>query len=298
METVTKTLTPSIAKSTDLSASDSFIKVLQKCCNEGEVSSPRGQEVRELFLETVEINPLFPCPDFENRPFNWKYFAGELGWYLTGVRGIRYINKFSSFWKNLTDENGNINSNYGNLLFYSNQLIWAYESLIRDKDTRQAISFVSLPQFQYEGNKDFVCTLYLNFWIRQDKLYMKVQMRSNDIFYGFTYDVPFFATVMQTMWHNLKNTYPELVLGTYYHSADNIHYYERHFDIGNEILKEGGKNQEFCFLREPLFWIKPDHLVLTQNTLDFKEKMEKLIEEENLSNESCKEALGGLFIIQ
>lgn len=291
-------MTPSLAKSEASSASNQFLQILQKCRDEGEESSPRGQDVRELYMENVEINPMFPCPDFESRPFNWRYFAGELGWYLTGVRGIGYINKFSSFWKGLTDENGNVNSNYGNLLFYSSQLIWAYNALANDKDSRQAVSFVSRPEFQYDGNKDFVCTLYLNFWIRKDTLHMKVQMRSNDIFYGFTYDVPFFATVMQTMWHNLKRVYPELQLGTYYHCADNIHYYERHFYIGDVILGETQKNPEFVMLREPLFWIASDHLVLSQNTLDFKEKMNQLVEEENLTNETCKDALNGLFIIQ
>jgi len=271
---------------------------LHKCKTSGLESSPRGQDVRELFMETLTIDPTFPCADFENRPFNWRYFAGELGWYLTGARGINYINKFSSFWKGLTDENGNINSNYGNLLFYSNQLIWSYQSLVNDKDSRQAVSFVSRPEFQYEGNKDFVCTLYLNFWIREDKLHMKVQMRSNDIFYGFTYDVPFFAAIMQTMWHNLKTVYPELQLGSYYHSADNIHYYERHFYIADEILKEGEKNPEFCYLKEPLFWIADDHLTLTQNTLDFQEKMNQLVENDNLTNASCKDALRSLFILQ
>lgn len=252
----------------------------------------------ELFMENIEIDPTFPCPHFESRPFNWQYFAGELGWYLTGVKGIDYINNFSSFWKGLVDENNSINSNYGNLLFYSNQLIWAYSVLAADKDSRQAISFVSRPEFQYEGNKDFVCTLYLNFWIRNNTLHMKVQMRSNDIFYGLTYDAPFFASVMQTMWYNLKRVYPDLELGVYHHCADNIHYYQKHFELAERIMSEPIPNPTFLLLREPLFWIESDCLVLTQNTLEFQEQMATLIQTKGLTQESCKAALEGLFFLQ
>jgi thymidylate synthase len=125
-------------------------------------------------------------------------------------------------------------------------------------------------------------------------------MRSNDIFYGFTYDVPFFATVMQTMWHNLKVVYPELKLGTYFHMADNIHYYERHFESADKILTEDHESNipEFVFLKEPLFWIEADHLILTQNTIDFQEEIDSLVEQSNLTQETCKNALRKLFIFQ
>jgi len=289
-----------LTKSAVSSASDAFVETLHRLKTAGYESSPRGQAVRELQLQQLEINPLFALPDFKSREFNWKYFAGEMAWYMKGTRGIEYINNFSSFWKGLTDESGSINSNYGNLLFYSNQLIWAYESLVNDKDSRQAISFVSKPEFQYEGNKDFVCTMYLNFWIRENKLHMKVNMRSNDLFYGYSYDVPFFATVMQTMWHNLKETYPELQLGTYHHCADNIHYYERHFELGDKIIEEYEMQSPpmFAFLKEPLFKIYSDHLEFSKSALDFQAEMTSIVESGEITKDKCKNALKHLFIIQ
>jgi thymidylate synthase len=298
MDQITETLSKLPQKSPDLSASKAFKRVLTKCRFAGNSSAPRGQKVREIILETQEINPAFPLPSFQARAFNYKYFAGELAWYLKGSRSPELINNFSSFWKGLTDAGGAVNSNYGNLLFYSNQLIWAYESLAKDKDSRQAVSFVSNPKFQYEGNKDFVCTLYLNFWIRENKLYMKVQMRSNDLFYGFTYDVPFFAIIMQTMWYNLKKVYPDLQLGSYYHCADNIHYYERHFELAEKILDEEDQVPEFVFLKEPLFWIYSDHLRLTESTLAYEQDMKEIVESGNITQENCKNALRKLFIIQ
>lgn len=171
----------SLKKSGVSSASDAFVEILHDCKAKGLESSPRGQKVRELFLNTTVINPLFPLPDLPGRRFNWKYFAGELAWYMKRDRRIDYINNFSNFWKGIADENGTINSNYGCLLI-GEQLAWSYRALVQDVNSRQAISFVSRPQFQYPGNKDFVCTVYLNFWIREDELHMKVNVLKTSLF--------------------------------------------------------------------------------------------------------------------
>ncbi len=278
---------------------------MHKCKFSGLETAPRGQKVRELFLETLTISPTFPLPDFESRRFNWKYFAGELAWYMSMTRKIDYINHFSSFWKGLTNPDGTINSNYGNLLF-GKQIIWAHDALVKDINSRQAIAFVSRPDFQYEGNKDFVCTVYLNFWIRENELHMKVQMRSNDLFYGYSYDVPFFASIQQTMWHNLRRTYPDLQLGKYYHCADNIHYYERHFELADSILNEANEASAnnsveppmFFYMKYPLFHIHADSIEYSKEAMRFKEDMDSIIESGDINYENCKKSLQQLFIIQ
>lgn len=282
----------------NISLNKQFHNLLTKFETEGIESSPRGLSVKELELETLQISPNFPIPDFEARPFNWKYFMGELAWYLKQDRKIDYINNFSSFWKNIVDEQGNINSNYGNLLF-GEQLQWALDALEKDKNTRQAISFVSRPSVQYSGNKDFVCTIYLNFWIRDNKLNMKVQMRSNDIFYGLSYDAPFFAFVQQTMFKWLRDKYKDLLLGTYYHCADNIHYYERHFEIAESIKQEKVKDPFYFMLREPLFTLSNGTAILTQAGNDFINDVDQLINTNiKITQEQSKETLLKYFFIQ
>lgn len=236
--------------------------------------------------------------DFEARPFNWKYFMGEMAWYLTRDNNIEFISKFSNFWTGIADAGGNINSNYGKIL-YGDQLQWVLNSLKRDHNTRQAIAFVNQPKYQYEGNKDFVCTMYLNFWIRDNKLNMKVQMRSNDIFYGLSYDAPFFAFLQQTMWHWLRETYPTLELGTYYHCADNIHYYERHFDIAEKIMEEEPRTPNWFHLREPLFRLANGILLPTVPGHSFMEDVVNLLNSgEKITQEASKEILNKYFYIQ
>lgn len=222
----------------------------------GEVN-PRGLKVKEALITGFAINPELPCVDFEARPFNWKYFAGELAWYLLKSRESTFIDKFSNFWGRLKNPDGTVNSNYGNILLTKNGetsgMAWVVNSLKKDKDSRQAIAYIGGKEFQYEGNKDFVCTQYILFFIRNNQLHMKVQMRSNDIFYGLTYDAPWFATVHQNVYQELLETYPELKLGQYFHFGDNTHYYERHFDIANKILEEPNTVGPQLTLREPLW---------------------------------------------
>lgn len=287
----------STALSSKLSASNAVQETLCRIQMQGNESAPRGQKVKESFVENLSINSHFPIIDFEARPFNWKYFMGEMAWYLTRDNNIEFINNFSSFWKRLA-ENGVINSNYGKILF-SEQLQWAYDSLKQDPNTRQAISFVNQPKYQYENNKDFVCTMYLNFWIRDNELCMKVQMRSNDIFYGLTYDVPFFAFVHQTMWHWLSESNPELKLGTYHHCADNIHYYERHFEIAEKIADEPERNPIFFHLRSPLFRLANGNMVSTDAGYRFMEDVSNLLNSgEQITQEASRETLSKYFYIQ
>ena len=239
---------------------------------------PRGLKVKEQIFGHLKINPLQPIADFKDRPFNWKYFTGELAWYLKKDKDINYINNFSSFWKGITNPNSNeINSNYGSLVF-NEQLEWVVDSLVKDKDSRQAIMFFNRPQFQFEGNKDFVCTMYANFFIRNNKLHMKIQMRSNDMFYGLTFDAPFFSflhqTVYQLVWSermkNGGNANDEILeLGSYFHFADNLHFYERHFDLADKIINEDTYNKYNLKLKFPFFIKSNDKIQMSAKAIDF-----------------------------
>jgi|TARA_B100000768_G_scaffold179480_1_gene197253 thymidylate synthase len=216
--------------------SNQFIDTIIDIEHRGDVSQPRDLKVKELQFGHIAINPIKPIADFEARGFNWKYLAGEMAWYLKKDRDVDYIGQFSGFWSNITNPDTNkINSNYGSLVFNKEQFGWAVDSLLKDKNSRQAIMFFNQPKFQFEGNKDFVCTMYANFFIRDNKLNMKIQMRSNDIFYGLTFDAPFFSFLHQSVYLILKDQYADLELGLYHHFADNIHFYERHFELAKEI---------------------------------------------------------------
>lgn len=247
-----------------------FSKVFQNIIHSiklhGDESQPRDLKVIEKMISQTSIDSTRVIANFEQRKFNWKYFAGELAWYLKQDNNVDYISNFSGFWSNITNPGTNeINSNYGTLLF-GEQLKWVVDSLKSDKNTRQAIAFLNQPKFQFEGNKDFVCTMYMNFFIRDNKLNMKVQMRSNDVFYGLTFDAPFFGFVLQHVRLWLLEEYPDLELGTYYHCADNIHYYERHFDLADSIMENELPEEQYKMdIEHPLFYIDDESQMCLTN---------------------------------
>jgi thymidylate synthase len=113
---------------------------------------------------------------------------------------------------------------------------WAKESLLADKDTRQAILRFNLPEHCWQGNKDFVCTMHGNWLIREDKLNLTIVMRSNDAVLGLAYDLPWFCSLMDKMLEELKEKYPTLTKGTYTHLAHSLHIYEKNEELVKKMI--------------------------------------------------------------
>jgi thymidylate synthase len=283
-----------------MSFSNTFKNIIQHIDTDGDVSQPRDLKVKESILSNFVINPKQPIADFPQRNFNWKYLAGEMAWYLKQDRDVDYIGNFSNFWSRITNPDTNeINSNYGSLVFNKEQFGWVIDSLEQDKNSRQAIMFFNSPKFQFEGNKDFVCTMYANFFIRHNILHMKVQMRSNDIFYGLTFDAPFFAFLQQSVYLKLKETYPELELGMYYHYADNLHFYERHFELADQIKSESidiTKESTFM-LKQPFLEYDGKNVTLSNLAQTFVNEIDASVDDDSITTkQDYKDILDKYFV--
>lgn len=210
------------------------------------VTSPRGQKTHELENVLIEIadptNNIFQCMA---RSYPKHYLAGELLWYFGGRNDLDFISKYSPFWKDISNQDGTCNSAYGSLLFARTNAhgisdwTWARESLKQDRDTRQAILRFNGPEHSFEGNKDFVCTLTGIFSIRDDKLDFTVTMRSSDVYFGMTFDFPFFMLLQQQMRIHLLKYYPELKLGKFTYFGKSVHMYERNFETCKNMLNIG-----------------------------------------------------------
>jgi len=281
-----------------MSFTESFIDLIGQIEDYNLESSPRELKVKEALMASINIDPTEPIADFKDRPFNFKYFAGELAWYLHRDRNVDYISRFSSFWKDITNPGTDeINSNYGSLVINNDQLGWVIDSLVKDKNSRQAVMFFNRPEFQFEGNRDFVCTLYANFFIRKNKLYMKLQMRSNDIFFGLTFDAPFFSFLHQSVYQILKETYPDLELGYYFHFVDNIHFYERHFGLVDKIKKNGAGEDYTMVLKKPFIEYKNKQVSLTDSGIEFLNRIDSLSKNKKAINGDYKTVLQDYFKI-
>lgn len=214
-------------------------------------SAPRGLPVREKTDYQFRIlnpqNEYIRTLDPERNSVIAEYTKKEVDLYNSCTNDVKEFAKASKFWEKLANPDGTVNSAYGHLIWFkkshgnprfenSNGLPqdemrtpweWALESLKKDKDTRQAFLRFSLPEHQYIGNKDQTCTMHANFLIRDDKLNLSVVMRSNDLWLGLTYDLPWFISLIDKMIEELKATYPNLTKGTYTHTVHSLHLYER-----------------------------------------------------------------------
>jgi thymidylate synthase len=207
-------------------------------------SNPRGLNIKENLGVALEIlDPLSCLYDNSRRGSQSKYIAAELIWYFLGRNDVEFIKKFASFWESIQNEDGTVNSSYGYLLFKNlnrfgfSQYQWAINCLKNDLDSRQAIMHFNLPQHQYVGNKDFVCTMYGIWQIRDYKLNLTIHMRSNDAILGTPTDIAFFTVLQQQALNHLRYYHPGLKLGSYTHIVDSYHVYERNFNLVSEMLE-------------------------------------------------------------
>tara|TARA_R110002126_G_scaffold213110_1_gene359655 strand:+ start:206 stop:874 length:669 start_codon:yes stop_codon:yes gene_type:complete len=173
---------------------------------------------------------------------NQEYIDKEIAWYKSMSNNINDINKDGeppAAWKYAASEYGQINSNYGLLTMadeYYNQLGHVVDELTTNPDSRRACMIYNRPsiwtEYDKNGMSDFICTNAVSYMIRNDKLISVVQMRSNDVVYGYKNDYAW-QKWMQNEVCALVNIDrdTELNTGDIYWQVQNLHVYEKHFNL-------------------------------------------------------------------
>lgn len=159
--------------------------------------------------------------DVRNMPM--RYAVGELLWYLSGSNKVSDISKFSAAWRELSDDGETVNSAYGYRIFEKfgfDQWEHVKALLKKDPNTRQAV--IHIKDASNEPTKDLPCTLTLQFLLRDGRLHLITNMRSNDIWLGFPYDVFSFTCLQIMMAMELG-----VNVGEYVHMAGSMHLYSR-----------------------------------------------------------------------
>ena len=202
----------------------------------GKDASPRGLLVKEIENYSYTLQPYERFCSFASRKLSVPYIKKEFLWYLKGDKQDTSITEHASMWKNLINQDGSINSNYGQYVFADNQFDQVVDTLIKDKDSRRAVIMLLNKNHLFSDTKDVPCTYSMSFRIRENCLNMSVRMRSQDAILGMGNDAPAFSFIHEMIYCVLKETYPELKLGQYHHTADSFHIYERHFQMLKDIL--------------------------------------------------------------
>ena len=173
---------------------------------------------------------------------NDEYIRAELDWYLSGSTNINDIYRWPEYhpdkrppaaWQFAANEHGEINSNYGRLIFsdiYYRQYDNVLTELLENPDSRRASMVYQRPsiwaEYTENGKGDFICTNAVTYYIRNGELQCVVQMRSNDVVFGYKNDYAWQLYVLETLAKDLG-----VEPGFMVWQVQNLHVYERHFNL-------------------------------------------------------------------
>tara|TARA_R110001592_G_C13176197_1_gene750359 strand:- start:324 stop:1100 length:777 start_codon:yes stop_codon:yes gene_type:complete len=164
-------------------------------------------------------------------------------WHFSASRELDFISHYSKRWNQFSDDGKLINGScYGNRIFgKSNSELsrWeiARQLLMHDPDTRRCVITMYRPEDLAiaEVGSDLPCCNLLQFLVRDGQLCMIVYMRSNDLMYGFTYDIFLFTMLQEMMAKELS-----LPLGWYQHVVGSLHIYNSDIEWAHEIASYNG----------------------------------------------------------
>jgi thymidylate synthase len=165
---------------------------------------------------------------------NQDYIDRELAWYESQSLNVNDIpGGPPTIWKQVADKHGYINSNYGWCIF-SKRNGSQYDNVVREliahPYSRRAVMIYTRPKmwedYNLDGMSDFMCTNAVQYMIRYGRLNAVVQMRSNDVVFGYRNDYAWQKHVLQKLAKDLG-----VVEGDIYWNAGSLHVYERHFNM-------------------------------------------------------------------
>jgi thymidylate synthase len=171
---------------------------------------------------------------------NWDYVKREIAWYDSMSKKVADIpGGAPKVWQAVASKNGEINSNYGWAIYSSenHKQYWSVMlELLANPNSRRAVMIYTRPtmhsDYCREDMSDFMCTNAVQYLIRNNDLHAVVQMRSNDVVFGYKNDRAWQHEVMGRLLDDLNskgdNRYG---MGTLTWQVGSLHVYERHFNL-------------------------------------------------------------------
>ena len=177
---------------------------------------------------------------------NEDYIKREIEWYESQSLAVCDIpGETPQIWNQISDTYGVVNSNYGYLI-YSERNGYQYKNVLdtlrNDPGSRQATMVYTRPSIHTDaflrGRQDFICTNAVNYFLRDNQLHAVVQMRSNDIMFGYRNDYAWQDYTLNNLVTELNYEGNQYIKGTITWQAASLHLYERHFKYVAEYISE------------------------------------------------------------
>jgi len=228
---------------------DLYIDSTQDICKHGKPSSPRNMKCWEKLNYCLQLTDTSQslCT-IKNRKLNYAFNIIEKLEYLYGEQDPDRICFYNKNFRNFINENtGKFDGAYAPRI--KRQIMYIYDLLKRDPDTRQAIININNESDKHES-KDVPCTISFQFILREGKLHMTTYMRSNDILWGTPYDINAFCFIQSALalWLDVET-------GTYTHFVGSMHAYDDFIDTlekldGSEVVANEDKKWDIKDIHE------------------------------------------------
>ena len=195
-------------------------------------------------VKTVELQNVqfIADKDYILREPNYDYIKREIEWYESQSLNVYDIpGETPAIWKACADVNGEINSNYGWMIWSKengsqyNNCIW---NLVNDPATRNAVMIYNRPSMHIDATSnhkhDFCCTYavqcFLNPIDNGYSLKYIVYQRSQDAIFGYNNDINWHLYVYKLMQKELSEKLNCPIKSELIECNDgSLHVYERHF---------------------------------------------------------------------
>jgi thymidylate synthase len=213
------------------SVAGGYLNLIEAVQEYGSKVAVRGQPTIELLGTTVRLlDPTDVVPSGVNRNFSMKILAAEVLQLLGGAQYPELLTYAGHAFAQFLD-GGAFHGAYGPRL--RSQLPRIQELLLRDETTRQAVAEIWDPLHDLrveDPARDVPCTLGFQFLVRDGKLSLISRMRSQDLWWGYAYDLAMFGQLLCTMANTLGLGFGQLI-----HQVGSFHLYERDLDAANQV---------------------------------------------------------------
>jgi len=191
-----------------------------------------ADEITGIMLEISDPRARLSRTETRGRIFS---ALGELCWYLAASKNAEFISYYILNYRKLA-EDGEIFGGYGpRLLNWKgiNQVSRVVE-ILKKPDSRQAVIQLFDALDLCAKHEDVPCTCTLQFMLRQGKLHLLVNMRSNDVHWGLPHDVFCFTMLQEIVARSVSAE-----LGVYKHVVGSLHLYTKDAKAAKRFLSEG-----------------------------------------------------------
>ena len=205
---------------------------IEELANENYTTDRNGSNTIELLGASfiADEEAIFGKP-------NRDYIETELEWYESESTNVNDIyddyREAPAALLMTANAHGEINSNYGHLIYsakYHTQYDQVLIELTNNPDSRRASMIYTRPsiwiEYNENGKNDFICTNSVTYYIRDHALHCVVQMRSNDVIFGYRNDYAWQDYVLRHLANDLS-----IDVGDIHWQVQNLHVYERHFGM-------------------------------------------------------------------